>query len=119
MLSLEKVLIDTGSASTLLNADIVGKIDMIPEKDDVVDTIRGVGGVEYVYTKSVDAVIIGEAIVKNFQVEIGSMDYGMDIHGIIVGGDIYDAKASFVIFSISIGDREPSLTMSGKICCRK
>lgn len=83
MLSLEKVLIDTGSASTLLNADIVGEIDMIPEKDDVVDTIRGVGGVEYVYTKYVDAVIIGEAVVKDFQVEIGSMDYGMDIHGII------------------------------------
>ena len=46
ILRLEKVLLDTGSASTLLNADIVSKIGMIPEENDVVDIIRGVGGVE-------------------------------------------------------------------------
>ncbi len=46
-LHLENVLIDTGSASTLLNADIVRDIGIVPEKDDIVETIRGVGGVEY------------------------------------------------------------------------
>ncbi|MNW37920.1 hypothetical protein D3C74_149740 [compost metagenome] len=50
-LKLEKVLLDTGSASTLLNADIVQEIDMVPERNDVVDIIRGVDGVEYVHTK--------------------------------------------------------------------
>ncbi|MBA9083833.1 hypothetical protein FHR92_000276 [Fontibacillus solani] len=45
-LKLEKVLLNTGSASTLLNADIVQEIDMVPERNDFVDIIRGVGSVE-------------------------------------------------------------------------
>lgn len=82
-LRLDKVLIDTGSASTLLNADIVRDIGIIPEKDDIVDMIRGVGGVEYVYTKIVNSISIGKAVTQDFQVEIGNMDYGMEMQGII------------------------------------
>lgn len=82
-LRLEKVLLDTGSASTLLNADIVQEIGMVPEGNDIVDIIRGVGGVEYVYTKYLDSIIVDEAILKDFQVEIGNMDYGMEIDGIL------------------------------------
>lgn len=82
-LKLEKVLLDTGSASTLLNADIVQEINMIPEGNDVVDIIRGVGGVEYVYTKYLDSIIVNEVKLKDFQVEIGKMDYGMKIDGIL------------------------------------
>ncbi|ASA25148.1 retropepsin-like aspartic protease [Paenibacillus donghaensis] len=82
-LKLEKVLLDTGSASTLLNADIVQEIGMVPEGNDIVDIIRGVGGVEYVYTKYLDSIIVDEAILNDFQVEIGNMDYGMEIDGIL------------------------------------
>jgi len=82
-LKLDNVLIDTGSASTLLNADIVREIGIIPEKDDTVETIRGVGGVEYVYTKIVNSIVFGDAVTKDFQVEIGSMQYGMEMNGII------------------------------------
>lgn len=82
-LLLDSVLVDTGSASTLLNADIVRGIGIIPEKEDTVDTIRGVGGVEYVYTKMIDSIVIGDSVARDFQVEIGSMDYGLEMHGII------------------------------------
>ncbi|WP_239713751.1 retropepsin-like aspartic protease [Paenibacillus sp. 19GGS1-52] len=82
-LKLEKVLLDTGSASTLLNADIVQEIGMVLEGNDIVDMIRGVGGVEYVYTKCLDSIIVDKAILKDFQVEIGNMDYGMEIDGIL------------------------------------
>lgn len=82
-LKLEKVLLDTGSASTLLNADIVQEIGMVPEGNDIVDIIRGVGGVEYVYTKYLDSIIVDEAILNDFQLEIGNMDYGMEIDGIL------------------------------------
>jgi hypothetical protein len=56
---------------------------VFPEGNDVVDTIRGVGGIEYVYTKILDAIHFGNFSIEEFQVEIGSMDYGMDIDGII------------------------------------
>lgn len=82
-LKLEKVLLDTGSASTLLNGDIVREIGMVPEGNDIVDMIRGVGGVEYVYTKYLDSIIVDEAILNDFQVEIGNMDYGIEMDGIL------------------------------------
>ena len=82
-LEMNKVLLDTGSASTLFNADLVQEIGVVPEENDVVDTIRGVGGVEYVYTKSMDAIHFEDLSIEQFQVEIGSMDYGMKIDGII------------------------------------
>lgn len=56
VLELTKVLLDTGSASTLFNADLVREIGIVPEENDIVDTIRGVGGIEYVYTKQLDAI---------------------------------------------------------------
>jgi hypothetical protein len=41
-LELDKVLLDTGSAGTIFNANVVGVIGVIPESEDIVDTIRGV-----------------------------------------------------------------------------
>lgn len=82
-LELNRVLIDTGSASTLLNADLVREIGIVPEENDVVDTIRGVGGVEYVYTKLLDTIHFDGKWVSQFQIEIGSMDYGLEIDGIL------------------------------------
>ncbi len=91
-LILEKVLLDTGSAGTIFNTDVVGAIGVIPESEDVVDTIRGVGGVEYVYTKNFDAIYLDSVCLNNFQVEVGNMDYGMEIDGIIGFDFIQAAK---------------------------
>ncbi|WP_229522474.1 hypothetical protein [Paenibacillus monticola] len=35
------------------------------------------------YTKYLDSIIVDEAILKDFQVKIGNMDYGMEIDGIL------------------------------------
>ncbi|MCP1309986.1 retropepsin-like aspartic protease [Paenibacillus tyrfis] len=101
-LELQKVLLDTGSASTLFNADLVRDIGVVPEENDVVDTIRGVGGIEYVYTKYLDAIEFDGITIEQFQVEIGSMDYGIEIEGIIgfdfmkAAGLIIDTKSMIV-----------------------
>ncbi|MFW5437626.1 retropepsin-like aspartic protease [Paenibacillus apiarius] len=99
-LTLRKVLLDTGSAGTIFNADVVGTIGVIPESEDIVDTIRGVGGVEYVYTKNFDAIYLDRVCLEHFQVEIGSMDYGMEIEGII--GFDYIQAANLIIDSSSM-----------------
>lgn len=96
-LRMDKVLLDTGSASTLFHADLVRSIGVVPEGNDVVDTIRGVGGVEYVYTKILDAIHFDGAVIEEFQVEVGSMDYGLEIDGII-GYDFM--KATGVLIDI-------------------
>ncbi|MCT8138518.1 retropepsin-like domain-containing protein [Anaerobacillus sp. CMMVII] len=83
-LKLENVLIDTGSAGTIFNVNKLEEIGIKPEANDVTQTIQGVGGLEFVYTKNIDEISINdEILIQNFHVELGSMDYGLEIDGII------------------------------------
>ncbi|KAI3349489.1 retropepsin-like aspartic protease [Clostridium botulinum] len=82
-MKLDNVLVDTGSGGTLLKMDKVEEIGVVIEEDDTIETIEGVGGIEFVYKKNIDELIIGDIRVGNFKVEIGVMDYGFDIDGII------------------------------------
>lgn len=83
-LKLENVLLDTGSAGTIFNVNKLEEIGVKPEANDVTQTIQGVGGLEFVYTKNIDQISIhNEIVIQNFNVELGSMDYGLEIDGII------------------------------------
>lgn len=82
-MKLDNILVDTGSGGTLLKMDKVEEIGVAIEEDDTIETIEGVGGIEFVYKKNMDKLIIGDIKVENFKVEIGVMDYGFDINGII------------------------------------
>lgn len=101
-LHLRNVLLDTGSAGTIFNADIVDAIGVKIEPGDFLNKIRGVGGVEVVYSKLFDFVQAGEVTLKGFEVEIGEMNYGMEIDGIIgfdyiqLAGLVIDSKAMTV-----------------------
>ncbi|NRG44589.1 retropepsin-like domain-containing protein [Bacillus sp. CRN 9] len=83
-LRLENVLLDTGSAGTIFNVNKLEEIGVKPEANDVTQTIQGVGGLEFVYTKNIDRISIQDEIdIQNFNVELGSMDYGLEIDGIL------------------------------------
>src|SRR5699024_3138519 len=83
-MKLNNVLIDTGSAGTIFNVNKLEEIGVKPESDDVTRTIQGVGGFEFVYTKNIDQIVISDRIKANhFLIELGSMDYGLDIDGMI------------------------------------
>jgi hypothetical protein len=45
--------------------------------------ISGVGGSEFVYSKTVDFIKVGDMQAENFSLEIGAMNYGFDLDGII------------------------------------
>jgi predicted aspartyl protease len=80
---LPHVLIDTGSSSTILKLELVEDIGLTVELDDVLGTISGVGGSEFVFFKTVDAIEVNGFRIENFQVDIGTMNYGINIDGII------------------------------------
>ena len=82
-LSFRNVLLDTGSVGAIFSTDRVLTIGLTYEPDDRVHRIRGVGGTEFVFTKRVDCLVVGELQVNDFQIEVGAMDYGFDIDGII------------------------------------
>lgn len=83
ILALDNILIDTGSGGTILKMDEVEKIDISIDVTDSIESIQGVGGSEFVYKKVIDEVSLGDFSVNDFKVEIGVMDYGFDINGIV------------------------------------
>lgn len=79
---LKNVLIDTGSASTLINADYV-----LLDGTEIVDQVRGVGGSEKILTKHYNTLNLNGHILNNTFISIGDMDYGIDID-LLLGLDI-------------------------------
>lgn len=82
-LSLKNVLVDTGSAGTIFAADRLLAIGLLYEDNDTVDRIRGVGGSEWVFIKKIESLKLGTLLLSNFAIEVGAMNYGFDIDGII------------------------------------
>jgi hypothetical protein len=89
-ITLSDVLLDTGSAGTILSTDSVMGIGLEPELGDTIREVVGVGGSEPVVEKSVDFIAIDGRTVANFVIELGGMDYGFTIDG-IVGLDLLRA----------------------------
>ena len=77
------VLVDTGAASTVVNADVVAEAGLVPEAGDVLRTLRGVGGREHVFVRQIDRIAVGGVSVAPFDVEVGEMDYGISMGGIL------------------------------------
>lgn len=80
---LDNVLLDTGSVGTVLAVDKMLAIGLQLEAEDMIHRIRGVGGTEFVFTKTVDTLALGELAVNNFEIEVGAMDYGFNLDGIV------------------------------------
>lgn len=75
--------IDTGSASSIFSADIVEQLQIVPSPQDTLQVIRGIGGTEVVFKRCIDFLELGEFRLPNFEIEVGGMDYGFMIHGIL------------------------------------
>jgi hypothetical protein len=82
-LVLPDVLLDTGSAGSLLSADELLKINVSLEPHDPLRRIRGVGGSEFVFIKTLDRLTVGALSASAFAVEVGALDYGFPLHGIL------------------------------------
>ena len=89
------VLVDTGSASTILAADSLILVGIEPSPEDILHTIRGVGGTEVVYLRKVDFLEVGATKVLDFEIEVGGMDYGFEING-IVGMDFLQVSQAII-----------------------
>ncbi len=82
-LKLDNVILDTGSAGSIFKIKKVAQIALKPEPADKVRQIIGIGGSEFVYVKKVDKLNVGKLHATQFNIEIGTMDYGIEIDGII------------------------------------
>ena len=93
VLLLKRILVDTGSGSTIIKTDLAESIGIIAEENDMIYRISGVGGSEFVFSKEMDSIKIGGKEVDHFTIEIGTMDYGFDLDGIIGLDLLQEVKA--------------------------
>jgi predicted aspartyl protease len=77
------VVVDTGSATTMLATDAVAHIGIVPEPQDILHVVRGVGGAEVVFSRRVDRLQVGWRAVEQFEIEVGGIDDAFDIKGIL------------------------------------
>jgi predicted aspartyl protease len=82
-LLLDQVLLDTGSETSVFSSDELAEIGVRVEHEDVLHRTIGVGGFEYTFSKRLDAIALGTAELRGFEVQVGAMDYGFPIQGIL------------------------------------
>lgn len=70
------VLVDTGAASSIVNADLAADAGVYVSPTDTLRRLRGVGGHEHVFSRRADRFAIGGHGLDNFELEIGEMDDG-------------------------------------------
>jgi predicted aspartyl protease len=99
---LADVLIDTGAASTVINADLAADAGIFLAASDQLRRLRGVGGHEHVFMRQVDRFAVGEHGIDGFEVEIGEMDYGFDFGGIIGMDFLRAARAVIDLGNLTI-----------------
>ena len=81
-LHFENVLIDTGSATTLINADYI-----LLDGNEKIKNAQGIGGYEKILVKNFETLKLNDIALKNICLSIGDMDYGIDID-LLIGLDI-------------------------------
>ncbi|MBF0230814.1 MAG: retropepsin-like domain-containing protein [Desulfamplus sp.] len=101
-LDIYNVIVDTGSTGTIFSIDKVADADIKPEPYDPVREIRGVGGTEFVFIKQVDKLTLGDFEINNFDIEVGAMEYGIQINGIIGLDFLLKVKAKLDLDKLEI-----------------
>ncbi len=101
-LTLDRVLIDTGSGGSAFKTDDMEKIDIVPDDDDMPATMSGVGGEENVLEKQINALQIGDMIVSPMTIQMGALDYGFEMDGIVGSDFLLHAKAIIDFSSLEI-----------------
>lgn len=79
----EDVLVDTGSGGTILSVDALAAVGIAAERDNRLYTIRGVGGTELVFRRRIDHLSVAGRALDDVEIQIGGVDYGFAINGIL------------------------------------
>ena len=92
---LDSVLVDTGSESSIFEADLLRPLGVVPGEDEVLQIVYGVGGVESVYAGRLDAIRIGDHEFGPVDIDVGRTGHGFGIDAIL-GMDFLDRNRAIV-----------------------
>jgi hypothetical protein len=79
---IDRLVVDTGAAHTLISSDMVEELGIYFENGDSLVSAYGIGGVEYSFRKPVDNIKVGNYEISNLNLDYGNLeDWG--INGLI------------------------------------
>lgn len=78
------------------------EIGLTYELEDMISLVRGVGGSKTVFEKTLQEIQVGSLVVSNFKVQVGDMDYGIDLHGILGLDFLLQTKANIDLDSLAL-----------------
>jgi len=102
-LRLENVLLDTGAAATVFRTDDLLAIGVMPAPTDHVRFMAGIGGREAVIEKQIDKLVVGNLLVAPFTIQLGAMDYGFEINGIVGMDFLLATRATIDLSKLVVG----------------
>ncbi|MCB5237702.1 MULTISPECIES: retropepsin-like aspartic protease [Niallia] len=79
---IDKLIIDTGAAHTLISSDIVFDLGIYFENGDPLVSAYGIGGEEYSFRKLVNFIKIGTHEIHEMKLDFGNLD-DWEINGLI------------------------------------
>lgn len=82
-LTVSNVLLDTGSEANLFHTDDLLPLRLTPPGSEEIVRIRGIGGVESVLQMQIDTIEVGELVQSPAQIQMGKVEYGFGINGIL------------------------------------
>ena len=104
-LQIDDVLLDTGAAASIFRTDDLFAIGIIPTQTDRIRFMAGVGGRESVIEKQIEKIEIANLVISPMTIQLGAMDYGLQINGIVGMDFLLAAGATIDLHRLTINDR--------------
>ncbi len=82
-ITLDRTVLDTGSEGCVFSEVKLLEIGLRSDLFDKLRNVRGVGGTESVFIKRIKRLSLAHFYVEGFDIELGAMDYGFVIDGLI------------------------------------
>lgn len=80
---LKNCIFDTGAAGTTFDADLVAPIGIVASPTSRIRRLATIGGYERVFTHGLDQLSMGDATLKQIEIEVGDLTSKFAIDGII------------------------------------
>ncbi|GGD89870.1 retropepsin-like aspartic protease [Paenibacillus nasutitermitis] len=87
-LTIDKLIIDTGAAHSLLSSDTVSEIGIKFENGDKLVRSFGIGGDEYSFRKQVDQIQLGDLVMTDIPIDFGIFHDDINYINGLIGLDI-------------------------------
>lgn len=104
-IELDRVLLDTGSGGTAFKTDLLRQIGIYPTLDARIRLLVGIGGEEAVIEKDVERITVGSLYLEHFMIQIGALDYGVPLDGILGLDFLLQTKAIIDLDTLTLRTR--------------